>query len=232
MVSELWLSKGIMKISSTIKKVIKRIARHLKKSIKEVWSLIFSSNKESIIEKDEGLFSTLSTKFQDEDIWVIDSDASRHMAGHSHQLKTLSRGKIAYFVELGDKKSYDVKSIGSSSIKLEDGRNIHLNNIMFVPGLHKNLLSISSLEDKGDRVAFIDGRVSFWGKDSSIEKAKVIGIREGRLYRLISPVNHALVHTEIIPCELWHKRFGHLHFKILPTVNSILDVIPNLKEDD
>lgn len=103
-------------------------------------------------------------------------------------------------MELGDNKSYQVKGIGSSSMKLEDGSNIHLNNILFIP-------------------------------DTSIEQAKVIGIREGRFYKLISPIKHALVHTEISPCELWHRRFGHLHFKILPTLNSIVDGIPNLKED-
>jgi len=189
------------------------------------------SKKESLIERDEGLLFALSGTFQDEDIWVIDSGASRHMTGRSHQLKTLSKGKSAYFVELGDNKSYPVKGIGSSFIKLEDGSNIHLNNILFVPGLHKNLLSISSLEDKGDRVAFIDGKVVVWAKDSSIEQVEVIGIQEGRLYRLISPINHALFHTEISPCELWHRRFGHLHFKILPTLNSIVDGIPDLKED-
>ena len=156
---------------------------------------------------------------------MIDSGASRHMTSHSHQLKTLSKGKSKYSVELGDNKSYPVKGTGSSSIRLEDGSNIHFNNILFVPGLHKNLLSISSLEDKGDRVAFIDGKVVVWTKGISIEQAKVIGIREGSLYRLISPINHALVHTEISPCELWHRRFGHLHFKILPTLNSIVDGI-------
>ena len=69
---------------------------------------------------------------------------------------------------------------------MENGGNIHL-NILFVPSLHKNLLSISSLEDKGGRVAFIDGRVVVWGKNSSIEDARMIGIREGRLYILITP---------------------------------------------
>ena len=54
-------------------------------------------------------------------------------------------------MELGDNKSYLVNGIGSTSITLEDGSNIHLNNILFVPGLHKNLLSISSLEENGDR---------------------------------------------------------------------------------
>lgn len=69
------------------------------------------------------------------------------------------------------------------------------------------------------------------GKDSSIDQAKVIGIREGRLYKLISPVAQSLIHIEISRCELWHRIFGHLHFKILPTLSSIVDGIPNLKED-
>jgi len=58
-------------------------------------------------------------------------------------------------VELGDNKSYLVKGIESTSIKLEDESNIHLNNILFGPSLHNNLVSISSLEDKGDRIAFM-----------------------------------------------------------------------------
>ena len=113
MVSKLWFSKGIMKISSTMKKVIKSITSHLKKGIKEAWSFLFTSNKASTKETNEGLFSTLSSTFQDEDIWVINSGASRHMTGHSHRLKTLSKGKSAYSVELGDNKSYLVKGIGT-----------------------------------------------------------------------------------------------------------------------
>ena len=80
-------------------------------------------------------------------MWVIDSGASRHMIGHRKKLKTLSKGKSSYSVELGDNKSYLVRGIGSTSIKLENRSNIHLNNILFVLGFHKNLLFISSLEE-------------------------------------------------------------------------------------
>lgn len=79
------------------------------------------------------------------------------MAGECSQLETLSKGTI----ELGDNKSYLVKGIGSTSLELESGGSIHLNNILYVPGLKKNLLSIPCLEDKGDRVAFVDGKVWF-----------------------------------------------------------------------
>jgi len=81
MVSKLRLSKGIMKISSTVKKFIKKIGSHLKKGIKEACNFLFSTKKLLIKERDEGLFSALSSTFQDEDIWVIDSGASRHLTG-------------------------------------------------------------------------------------------------------------------------------------------------------
>lgn len=72
MLSELRLEKGIIKISFTMKEFIKKcsqLASHLRKGIKKAWSLLFSSKKVSIKEKDEGLFSSLSGTFQDEYIW-------------------------------------------------------------------------------------------------------------------------------------------------------------------
>jgi len=158
------------------------------------------SKEEVIKSKDEGLFSTLTSTFQYESIWVIDNGASRHITGHHKQLKTLSKGNSSYSIELGDNKSYLVRGIGSTSLELENGGNIHLNNILFVPILHKNLLCISNLEDKGDIMDFIDGRVVVWSKKSSIENARMIGIREGRLYRLITPLTQALVNIQISPC--------------------------------
>jgi len=70
------------------------------------------------------------------------------MTGEHKQLKTLSRGKSSYYVELGDEKSYPIRGIGSSSLELENGGNIHLNNILFIQDLQKNLLSISFIEIK------------------------------------------------------------------------------------
>jgi hypothetical protein len=66
---------------------------------------------------------------------------------------------ISQRVELGDNNSYVVKGIVKASIELELGNNIHLNNVLYVPGLKKNFVSISCLEDKGDRITFVDGKV-------------------------------------------------------------------------
>lgn len=145
MVSKLWLGKGIMKISTTLKKFLKKcskVASHLKRGIKEASSLLFTPKNKVTKTKDEGLFFALTITFQNENIRVIDSGASRHMTSHQKQLKPLSKGKSSYSVELGDNKSYPVRGIGSTSIELENGGHIHLNNILFALGFHNSLLSI------------------------------------------------------------------------------------------
>jgi hypothetical protein len=53
-----------------------------------------------------------------------------------------------------------------------------LRNILYVPGLEKNLVSISFLEEKGNVIAFVDGKLLSWSRDFDIENARVIGTCE------------------------------------------------------
>ena len=50
-------------------------------------------------------------------------------------------------VELGDNGTYAIEGIGSTSLK--SGWSLHLEEVLYVPGLKKNLLFIGVLEDKG-----------------------------------------------------------------------------------
>ena len=88
-------------------------------------------------------------------------------------------------VELGDNSKHEVKRVGSTSFQLDSSDSLHLGKLRLVPGLKKNLISISALEDRGITVAFMDGQVLMWTKDSSIDLARVIGTRFGGLYKLI-----------------------------------------------
>ena len=56
-----------------------------------------------------------------------------------------------------------------------------MKQVLFVPGLKKNLLSISALDAKGIWVAFIDGQIIMWPKGNTIDDAIVIGEQEGGL---------------------------------------------------
>jgi hypothetical protein len=115
----------------------------------------------------------------------IDSGDSRHMMGYQARLSNLNEKKTSYKVDLGDKTTYPVEGFGQASSKMKIGNYVHLSNVLYVPVLEKNLVSISFLEDKGNIIAFVDGKVLSWHKDSSIENARVIGSREGNMYRLL-----------------------------------------------
>ena len=104
-----------------------------------------------------------------------------------------------------------------------------MKDVLYVPGLKKNLLSISGLEKKGFKVAFVDGQVLLWPRGKTIDDAIVIGVEEGGLYKLKGRSDQALVHSTINPCELWHRRFAHLHYRALPIVSKAVIGIPELQ---
>jgi uncharacterized protein YjhX (UPF0386 family) len=173
-------------------------------------------------------YSTLSGTIED-DMWIIDSGASRHMTGDQARLSNLNEKNTSYKVRLGDKTTYPVEGFGQASIKMKTCNYVHLSNALYVPGLKKNLVSISCLEDKGNIIAFVDVKVLSWHKDSNIENARVIESHEGNMYRLLEKNEEALVHNEVNPNELWHRRYTHINYQALPFLKRMVEGIPELQ---
>jgi hypothetical protein len=165
----------------------------------------------------------------EDNMWIIDSGDSRHMIGDQARLSNLNEKKTSYKVELGDKNTYPVEGIGQASVKLKTGNNFHLRNVLYVPSLENNIVSISFLEDKGNIIDFVDGKVLSWPRDSSIENARVIGTREGRLYRLLEKNDEAPVHDEVNPNEIWNRRYDHINYQALPFLKKKVEGIPELQ---
>ena len=122
------------------------------------------------------LISTLTgTVSHGSNDWLIDSGASKHMTGFKESFVKLSEHESPHKVKLGDDYQYPIKGSGESSYKLDSGKSLKMKNVLFVPGLKKNLLSISALDAKGMRVDFVDGQVLMWPKGKTIDDAVVIG---------------------------------------------------------
>ena len=65
--------------------------------------------------------------------------------------KTLSRleeKNSPQKVSLGDDHQYPIKGIGESSYKPDSGTSMKMKEVLYVPGLKTNLLSISELDKK------------------------------------------------------------------------------------
>ena len=133
------------------------------------------------------------------------------MMGYQNALIDLTKRKSSIHAKIGDDATYVIQGVGSTSFQLNSKIMLHIDGILFVLGLTKNLLSILSLEDKGFRVTFMDGKALLWPKDGDISSSDVFGVREGGLYRLFGHPIQALVHDMVRLCDLQHQSFGPLH---------------------
>lgn len=94
-----------------------------------------------------------------------------------------------------------------------------------MPHLKKNLVSISMMEDKGFKVAFIDGKVCIWKR--SPKDAFPLGYRIDGLYQVGGSPLGTLTCDTYFQSELWHRRFTHLHYKALHGVKKMVTSMPN-----
>jgi hypothetical protein len=136
------------------------------------------------LDKEFSLMVCLSTRTTRSSVWYIDSGASCHMTGVGEHLTYLTQINDLEVV-LGDDRV--VKAVGSGTISFyrESQPAMLLRNVLYVPGLKKNLILVSNIEERGYEVLFCDGHVLLFPKGFSITSAKVIGTRHEKLYKLM-----------------------------------------------
>ena len=150
------------------------------------------------------------------------------MTGFKESFVKLSEHESPHKVKLGDDYQYPIKGSGESSYKLDFGKSMKMKDVLFVPGLKKNLPSISALDGKGMRVEFIDGQLLRWPKGKTIDDAVVIGEQEGGLYKLKGQLEQALVHDLVEPNELWNRRISRVHYRALPLASKSIEGISEI----
>jgi hypothetical protein len=78
------------------------------------------------------------------------------------------------------------------------------------------------MEDRGFVIIFQRGQVLICSEGASPGTTMKIGVREGNLYRLQGKTVQALVHDNDNLCELWHRRMGHLHYKVFLILREVV----------
>ena len=59
----------------------------------------------------------------------MDSGASRHMTGN-HEYLTSHTKKFTIQVELGDDSTYKIEGVGSTSLQLDSGTVLHIDDVL------------------------------------------------------------------------------------------------------
>jgi hypothetical protein len=87
-------------------------------------------------------------------IWYIDSGASSHMSGVRENFTDLRDLEIRLEIVLGDDTIVRVVGCGTISFQRELMSPLVFRDVLYVPGLKKNLVSVSSIQDRGFEVSF------------------------------------------------------------------------------
>eukprot|EP00253_Pinus_taeda_P024331 PITA_24331 len=175
------------------------------------------------------LLAALSTSTPSDSmgIWLIDSGASRHFTGYKEVLHNLVEKETNLEIVLGDDMKYPVKGVGNVSLELNQGNTIHLQDVLYVPDLKKNLVSISAMEDKGYKVTFGDGKVRIW--KNNVKYSFSLGFRVDSLYQVSGSPLGVMSCDTTLQSKLWHRRFAHLQYRALPNVRQMVTGMPEFQ---
>ena len=107
-------------------------------------------------------------------VWYLDSGASFHMTGNKSLFSTLEEKDLKMHIKMGDDGKYHVSGEGTVVLQSKHGAPLTLIDVNYVPGLKKNIVSVTTLENKGYDVVFSKGKVFL--RHISTGKTKRFGI--------------------------------------------------------
>lgn len=153
--------------------------------------------------------------------WSIDSGASNHMTGRRDLLSSYQHSQPTA-VTLADGKVMSSCGNGTVSFKVSRGNVVNTltaNEVLYVPGMADNLISVSKLTDSGIVVTFSgNGCTAYKGS-----RFVFSGSKESGIYRLCAeavPITEIAQSVKKSDCTLWHRRLGHINFDCLISMSQ------------
>ena len=86
-------------------------------------------------------------------VWYVDSKVSNHMINHQEWFSTLEKSEQSGVVETGDYTPHPIEHIGYVPLSHVDQKGV-MRNVLHVPKITKNLVSVRQIVDQGMQVRF------------------------------------------------------------------------------
>lgn len=161
--------------------------------------------------------------------WYLDSGASEHMSNNKvlfDRLEKLETPVVIQTAKSGVNMVARFKGrVTACAVVHGEEIEIRIDDVLYIPELSLNLLSLRRLENSGKKVIFFGGRVTVEVDGEVV----ATGRQHGRLYcmdfecvKQRGATSSALMTGRVSKqLELWHQRFGHLgNENLLKLVNK------------
>jgi hypothetical protein len=82
-------------------------------------------------------------------VWYIDSGASYHMTRVRKHFSNFREEEMTFDIEMQNKSKSTPVGRGIVTFQRESGKTFSFTDVLFIPGMTKNLISVSTLQAKG-----------------------------------------------------------------------------------
>ncbi|XP_019432133.1 PREDICTED: uncharacterized protein LOC109339179 [Lupinus angustifolius] len=93
--------------------------------------------------------------------WYLDTGCSNHMTGHKDWFVKLDESTKSK-VKFADHSAIDAEGIGDISIQRKNGKQAYISNVLYVPKMKSNLLSLGQLLEKDYTMTMKDKNLQDW----------------------------------------------------------------------
>ena len=156
---------------------------------------------------------------QDDNVaWWIDSGATSHVCKDLRWFKDFQPIEDGSMLKMGNVATEPIKGLGNVKLVFTSGKCVLLNNVLYVPGIRKNLLSGVVLNNCGYKQVYESDKYVLSKHGTFIS----FGYLCNGMFMLninISFDNESACMTsnsasnDLNKFELWHARLGHVHYK-------------------
>ncbi|CAL5368182.1 unnamed protein product [Camellia sinensis] len=161
--------------------------------------------------------------------WLIDSGCTNHMTYDRELFRELDKTAISK-VRIGNGAHIAVKGKGTVAIEGCTGLKL-ISDVLYVPEINQNLLSVTQLLEKGYKVLFEDKNCVI--KDTKVIEVFKVQMKDKSFALDLMKEEQAAVHKDDSNTVLWHKRLGHFHHAALLFMkkNNLVKGLPELEEE-
>jgi len=162
-------------------------------------------------------YEETTQSLQEED-WFLDSGCSNHMTGNKLWFTEVKEEGFRRYVKLGNNTTMAVTAKGSVRVQI-NGTSHVITDVYYVPELKTNLLSLGQLQEKCLAILFQNDTCKIYHPDRGL--ILYTNMKSNRMFYLAaSMTSQSLKYLQTEEAtdketQLWHKRFGHLHFRAL-----------------
>jgi hypothetical protein len=156
--------------------------------------------------------------------WWIDSGATVHVANSLQGFySTWTTKRREGHIEVANGVQADVEVVGDISLELADRFTILLRDVLYVPSLHINLISVSRLDKDNYECYFGHGKYAIWFNNACMgvallhnelyllsQREKVYSVCQVNEHVYVSDKEQKKRKRTHDSLKLWHCRLGHI----------------------